>query len=228
MANVVKTFSFLTDGEGFVFTDVSSKGSTGAWQSTGGNPTGCWYINVIGRKYTHTSYIELTTTWEALGVAAGFKVTQILANSVDWACDVFNVGDDRGIGAFEIRDSGGTLQMTLFAHETGTGTLAWTTKNGTGSIAVPSAINASDSTINIRLNTDALCGNNVSAEVNLLIDNIVLSIDSEEILDIPGKINIGDVWKTMPIGGTKINIGGVWKTVVAIKQNIGDVWKDVL
>ena len=40
------------------------------------------------------------------------------------------------------------------------------------------------------------------------------------------QVNIGDVWKAVPL--MKINIGDVWKPVVGVQINIGDVWKTIL
>jgi hypothetical protein len=171
----VKTYQFTSSGESWSYT-VNGDGS-GAWQSTGGNTGGCWAINCLGRKVLEQGYLELSTTWEAMGVTAGDIVNEIDASSLDWLCDVYNVADGYTVGALEIRDSGGTLQATLISSNAGSGTTSYASLSNSTPVSIPASIQASDSSIKIRLNFILDTGNNASAEVNLLIDNISLTVD---------------------------------------------------
>ena len=79
MATLVKTYNFTSSGEGWSFT--SGGKSTGLWSSTGGNTAGCWDIHSIGRNNTDVSYIELSTTWESLGIPSGAIINSINSSS---------------------------------------------------------------------------------------------------------------------------------------------------
>ena len=102
MATLVKTYQF-DSAQGWAYT-ANGDGS-GTWQSSGGNSGGCWAINCYGRSNLEEGYLELSTTWEALGVPANSTINEIDVSSLDWLCDVFNVADSYTIGALEVRCS---------------------------------------------------------------------------------------------------------------------------
>lgn len=219
MATIVKTYPFTANAEGWVFTSGSK--ATGVWQSPGE-----WLIQSVGRNNLDTSYIELTTTWEALGIPVGATINQITANSISWSCTEMTVSDGYGIGQFEVLDSLSVLQATLFAQQSGSTLTSFATKTGTASVAIPSAIQTSGTTVKFRLSILLDNGNNASAVTSVKYDNVSFTVDyTEAPLGTPIKINVSDAWSIMI--GSKINVGDAWKTVVSVKQNIGDVWKNV-
>lgn len=173
MSTLVKTYNF--DSESWVYT-ANGDGS-GSWQSSGGNTGGCCAINCYGRSNLEQGYLELYTTWEVLGVPVSSIVNQIDESSLDWLCDIFNVADGYTIGALEVRDSGGNLQATLKSSQSGSGTTSYASYSNASPVSIPAAIQESDSNIRIRLNFVLDTGKNNSAEVNLLVDNISLTID---------------------------------------------------
>jgi len=173
MPNIIKTYNFTSDTEGFVVTHEGN--SLGGWVSSGGNPTGHFVFSVLGRRDEGYPYIELTTTWETLGISAGSTITQINASSFDWRANEINVPDFEQYGPLEIRDSGSILQATLIASTQQSGTTTYATKNG-GVVSIPAAIEASNSTIKIRLNCGVKVANNASAEAEIMLDTLVLDV----------------------------------------------------
>jgi len=149
MSELVKTFYFNSNGESFAFT--SGGKATGSWQSAGGNTGGCWNMNSSGRNNSDTSYIELTTTWENLGIASGATINAINASSFDWMCNVANVSAGYTVGALEILDNSGVLQATLISGLAGSGVTGFAGRSNGSQVSVPSAIQASDTIIKIRL-----------------------------------------------------------------------------
>ena len=151
--------------------------TTGVWSSTLGNTGGCWKFDSVGRNNSDLSYIELQTTWEDLGVPSGATINQIITSSIDWRCDVANVSDSYTIGALEILDNTLISQATLFSGQSGSGVTSYASKTGTSNVAIPSAIQASSTTIYLRFNTSLVNGNDKNAETDLLIDNLSFTID---------------------------------------------------
>lgn len=174
MATLNKTFNFTANGESFVFTS-GGKG-TGTWSATGGNTGGCWSFNSLGRNNTDTSYIELTTTWEALGIPSGATINSITSSSEDWRCSAVNVSSGWHIAPFQIFDNTPTLQATLQTILDGAGVTSYASKTG-GTVAVPTAIQTSGTTIRLRFSVGLDNGNNANAQTTVLLDNISLDID---------------------------------------------------
>lgn len=175
MATLLKLYNFDDGAQGFTFT--SGGKATGIWQSSGGNTLGCWNINSLGRNNTDTSYIELTTTWEALGVPSGAIINSITLPKIDWRCSFVNVSNGGGIGPFILMNESFSLQGTMFGQEVFTGvTTSYVTKNGS-TVTVPSGIQASTSIVKIRLSILLDNASNASARTQVLIDNLGFTID---------------------------------------------------
>ena len=176
MATLNVQYPFTTE------TWVATPGAnlTVTWQSTGGNPGGCWDFHLTRKKATQSGYIELTTTWAALGIPSGATINKISTNSVDWRCDIATALIQLDAGPLELRDSGGTLQATLNTAATTSTTTSFATKTGTADVTVPVAINSDTDTVKFRFNVTIDTDNVNGAEGSALIDNIDFTIDYTE------------------------------------------------
>lgn len=176
MATTTKTFSFAADEEAWVPTDGPA--TTASWQSGDGSPaSGCIQFRIAGKNKSDTPYYEWTGTWEDLGVTAGDTVSEVGTspdNDYNWKCSEYNVGAASETGAFEIRDSGGTLIGTFSAALGFSSTTAWATRNGSAVTISPAS--ASTTTIKLRLNASLNTGNNNSAAVTLRWDEVKITI----------------------------------------------------
>ena len=181
MATTTKTFSFAADAESWVATPGTSV--VMQWQSGDGSPSnGCLESRVLGKNINAgQSYWEWVGTWEDLGVPASSLITEVgtgADNDYNWACTEFTTGFAIGnhTGQFELFDNTPTLQGTFSSVQGDfTTTTAWATVDG-AAISVPSGIQASNSTIRLRLSSFLRTGNSTSAAVTVRQDQIILTM----------------------------------------------------
>lgn len=171
MATVTKTFSFLSNSESFVAT--SGPSSTLAWDGTTGNPAGALKSTIAGRSKSDTNYWEWTGTWEALGVPTGSIVTAIRVNAGYTRCSAYTTGASSTIGPYALYDNTPTLQATLWTGRTVTSaSVSWTAIAAQADQSVPSGIQASSSTIRLRLSDTLATGASNSATVTTYDDEV--------------------------------------------------------
>ena len=175
MSQLAKSYNF-DSAQGWTYTPETGDGS-GGWQEIGGNTGGCVYTQVFGRNKVDNGIIELSTTWEALGIPSGSIVETIDSSSFDWRISVANVIDSPTVGILGIFDSSNVLQATLISSVGGgTSTTSFANRSNSSPVSIPSAIQASDSAIKIRLLLGLDNANNASAQTTILIDNIDFTI----------------------------------------------------
>lgn len=181
MATASKTWAFLSTAESWLWTLVSGSGVTAAWTNADGNPAGCLEARITGKNLTGVGYWEITGTWEALfGVPTNTKVKTVgTPCDYEWKCSEYTTGASGNLtGAFELRDSAGTLIGTFSAALGFSATSAWANLAG-AAVAVPSNQQASNTTIKLRLNCTLKTGNSSSAAVTLRHDNCAFTITYE-------------------------------------------------
>lgn len=130
-----------------------------------------------GKNKSDANFLETSGTWEALfGIPAGSTVTTIgTPDDFDWQCLTYTTGAASTAGPLELRNSGGTLQLTLATGSSYSSTVARTTKAGT-SQAVPSGVQPSNTTIRLRLNSTQATGNSSSAVNALILGHVNVTI----------------------------------------------------
>ena len=171
MATTTKTWTFDSSAEGWVLTPTGSV--------TGGFSTAYLYAETTGRNNTNTFYFEWSGNWEQLGVPSGSTVTEVgsgTTNDYDWRCSIATVSNGGTVGPFEFYDNTPSLQGTFSTGNNFSGsTTSWATVNGS-SISVPSAIQASNSIIRLRLNGLLNNANDKNAKTQVDYDNISVQI----------------------------------------------------
>ena len=153
-----------------------------AADSTNGNPVNS--VNTIcnGRNDTPTSTWKKAFTWEAMGVTPGNNVTQV-DGKFDHAIIARTHTSTPAVGPLEIMDSGevatcmaSTPNEAQLVYASGTGGTSWATRDLTGAIAVIAGCQASTTTVVVRVGIRPNSGNNASANTQVNVDNLVLSI----------------------------------------------------
>ena len=91
MATLAKSYN-LDTSQGWVYVGDGSDAFA----------SGNFVLTASGRRATATGYLELSTTWESLGVTPGNTINEIDSSSFDWLCDIANTSIGYTIGAFEI------------------------------------------------------------------------------------------------------------------------------
>lgn len=172
-------------GHGFAATQSGACDNTytdNAADATDGNPVNSANSLCNGRNDTPTTTWKKSLTWEDMGVTPGNVVT-----AVDGALDHQRTTQTHAqvatVGNLEIFNSGETASClastpleATFSYPNTTGTVAWATLNATGAIAVDAACQASTTTVVVRFIINPRTGNNGSAETQVNVDNLVLTI----------------------------------------------------
>jgi hypothetical protein len=175
VATVTKLFAFAASAEGFVATQGAN--STLTWDSTTGNPAGALKARITGRSKSNANWWAYTGTWESLGVPVGATVTAIRVSAAYTRCTEYTTGASSTIGPYELRDNGGVLQATLWTGRTVTAVdAAWVAVPAQTDQAVPSGLQASGSTVQIRLADTLATGASSSAAVSSYDDQVSLVI----------------------------------------------------
>jgi len=170
-ATATKTFTFATSAEGF--TGTSGGKSNLTYDSGVGNPAGSLKTDSAGRNNLDTSDWTWTGTWEDLGIPAGSTVTQIRLDGGYTKVTAWNVVDSVTIGPYKLKDSGGVDQATLWNGRTPTGTDSdWVAISAQTDQNVPSALQASNSTIKLYLERTIDLGNNKNAQATFYEDQL--------------------------------------------------------
>jgi hypothetical protein len=170
MANFAKTFVFATTSEGWSYTVGADE--TGTYLSGSGNPAGSLEIDLLGKRNVGTGYWEWTGTFEDLGVPADATITGYSSSALDYSAVVALGIDSFSSGPYTVND--GTLR-TLVAAQTITGTTSFATLNQSGTITGLSL--ASTTSIALRITADMDTGNANDANLNLLLDNVKITVD---------------------------------------------------
>lgn len=215
MAIVTKTFSFSVDLESFSFT--SGGKSVGTRSTTVGNPAASLDTISTGRNNADTSYWLWSGTWEDLGVPSGSTVTAIRLNGVDSKTRAWNVVDAVTIGPYQLRDSSGVSQATLWAGRNPTGLEgSWVSTGAQSDQSVPSALQSSGSTIQLYLERTIDTGNNSAASAAFNEDNISFVITYQVAAQniTPEAFDDGSVF-----GTAVLSVGAVSVTVIGIESS---------
>lgn len=166
-----------------LWTDVSTWTPTVGANTTSANDTTDFSgetavkFTTSGRGKSNTNFIEISGTWESLfGIASGSVVSTIgTPDDFDWRCVTFTTGAASTAGPLELRDSSGTLLLTLAAGASYSGTTTRATKAGTAQ-AVPAAQQASNSSIRLRLGSTMATGSSNSAVNALVLGHVNVTI----------------------------------------------------
>jgi len=202
MPTLLKQYGFDSD----TWSKVSGGNLTPVYSS------GEYSFAVSGRNDVGTGYIELTTTWESLGVPSGATINEIDSSQFDWRCDVWSADSDSyTYGQLAIHDNSGTLQATLISSQSGTGATSSATKSG-GVVSIPSSIQASNSSIKIRLYGTADNGNAKTVDTGIKYDNLQFTIDySSPAISISGEdishshnLGVGQISQSHSISGNNL------------------------
>jgi len=170
-ATATKTFTFATSAEGF--TGTSGGKSNLTYDSGVGNPAGSLKTDSAGRNNLDTSDWTWTGTWEDLGIPAGSTVTQIRLDAGYTKVTAWNVVDSVTIGPYKLKDSGGVDQATLWTGRTPTGADSdWVAISAQTDQNVPSALQASNSTIKLYLERTIDLGNDKNAQATIYEDQL--------------------------------------------------------
>lgn len=173
MAILQKAFPFTTDLEGFVPTGGNAD-TTLDWSSVGGNPGGCASSRIFGRNKSADPTWDWDGTWEDLGVPAGATVThaQIWC---DWRCSEWNVGNTLTEFLYAAISDAAASVISQANGSAVSGTTAYETIAGSQG-AVAAGNGDSTDAVNIGVDLYLRNGNNASAAVTLLFDNVVVEV----------------------------------------------------
>ena len=197
-----KTFSFTVDQENFVGT--SGGKSVLTYDSGIGNPSGSLKTTSIGRNNTDISNWTWTGTWEELGAPSGSTITDMRIESGYTYVTVWNVANSVTIGPYKIKDSLDIDQATLWNGRTvTTGTDGnWVSIPQQTDQAIPSAIQASNSTIKLYLERLIDLGNDKTAEATIYEDELSFIITYDLAVSPPDATGfINDTEGTLLDGG---------------------------
>jgi hypothetical protein len=171
------TYTFDTTSQGWAGNGGSN--ITDTYRSDVGNPAGSLETKITGRNSRQDNTAGWTIsgiTWEDLGVPSGATVTHVDGN-YDWRISEWDTGHtDSASGDLFITDNTDGNSTTLETGVTVSGTTSWATRNATGAIAIPSAIQAYNTSIKIKLLGTLRNANSASAVVARQMDNIALTI----------------------------------------------------
>ncbi len=175
-ATLTKTYSFLSTSE--TWAGNAGTGTTDTYQAAAGNPAGALQSRISGRNVVNATAGWLITgiTWESLGIPAGATITSV-DGYYDWSCTEWTSGNAASAsGDLVITDSVDGNATTLETGVTFGALTAWSTRNATAAVAIPAALQASSTSIKIKLlgNLQTLAVN--GAAVARQMDNIVLVI----------------------------------------------------
>lgn len=177
---VVYTYNFASTSEswtGVVLADI-----TNTYESGAGNPAGSLQSRIYGKNKNRTGvgWLLSGVTWEDLGVPVGATVDSV-DGKFDWSCTEYNVGvNTSSSGDLTITDSADANSTTLETAVTFSGTTAYATLNSTGTVSMPAALQASSTSIKIKILGILRTGNNVAAAVTRQMDTVVLTINYTE------------------------------------------------
>ncbi|WP_459813917.1 CxxxxCH/CxxCH domain c-type cytochrome [Geotalea toluenoxydans] len=173
--SVIKTYVFTTTSESW--TGNAGISTTDTNVTTGGNPGGAIQSRIVGKNKLNSAAGWYLTgiTWESLGVPAGSIITSVNA-SYDWRCSENVLGDPTSeSGDYILSDATDGNPTTLVTGTPFSATTSWATRSATG-IAVPAALQPSNSSIKLSvlgvLDTTA----DTTAAVTRMLDNISLTI----------------------------------------------------
>ena len=171
---VTKQFTFASSAESWSATPGNAA-TTMSYDGSYGDPSGALKSDTAGSSKASANYWEWTGTWEALGVPSGATVTQIRLFAHEYRCTLYtggNTGTTKD-GSIELRDSGGTLQATLWSGAAYTAAHgAWQSVAAQSYQAVPAGMQASTTTIKLRLNNNTSTSAGGGNQVTLYDDQI--------------------------------------------------------
>lgn len=146
---------------------TATEGLTGDSDTVSGHTdTTCLEQKIAGKNKSNSgNYWTWAGTWENLGVPVGATVTQVNLIT-DWHCKTYTTGASSQVGPEALYDSSDTLQATFLAGSAFSATGSWATRTGTAQ-SVPSALQASGSTVHLRLSNNLATGSSTSAVVAL-------------------------------------------------------------
>lgn len=183
MATASVTWTFTSDLQSWVAHSTGSGNLCQRSASNGHADAGCLNDGTTGKSKSGTGYFDLTGTWEAIfGISAGSHVTAIMVSSDGYwgRCLTYTTGAASTDGPLELRDSGGTLLLTLTtgrAYSAADGAYVHTQPTaGQQNQAIAAGQQPSNTTIALRLRGSVNTGNSVSASNQLYQDDITVTI----------------------------------------------------
>lgn len=199
MALATYSFGFNVDTEGYVGTAGTS--ATLTRDATNGR----LQTRVAGRSKTGDSYWEWTGTWEQLGVPAGSVVTNVAIAGATVGCTEYTTaGSGNQSGPYELYTGAGALIGQLFAGK------AWTaigsyTAPAQPALSVPSAQQASNASIKLRLKSHLVTAASSSAAVTVYDDAINVQVTYKAplaaptgLVATPGDARVDLTWNAVP------------------------------
>lgn len=172
----IKTYAFATTSESWTGNDGTD--TTDTYRSDVGNLAGCLETTVTGKNKINVTagWLISGISWENLGVPAGAAIVSVDGN-YDWQCSNYTNGQSTSAsGNLTVTDASDGNETTLETGTTFSSTTTWATRNLTAAVAMPAALQASDTSIKIKLlgNLRTSAG---SAGVARQMDNVVLTIN---------------------------------------------------
>lgn len=177
MATLQKSWPFTSDAEGFSATGGTADTTLG-WSSTGGNTGGCISSRIFGRNKSADPAWDWNGTWADLGVPTGATVThaQIWC---DWRCSEWNVGNNQTQFRYAaILDLAASV-ISQADGSTVSGTTSYATISGSQGAVAAGNGDPTDA-VNISVDVYLRSGNNASAAVTLLFDNVLVEVTYTE------------------------------------------------
>lgn len=177
MAQLTKSWTFNTDSQGW--TAHPSGLGTATFQAAKGNPAGCLSVGVTGKNQTASPSWGFLDTWiNIFGVPANSNVVAIGAagDGYQSKCDIFTTGVASTDGSLGLQ--AGITILTLVSSRTFSATDA-TFVNRSVTLfnqAIPATNQPASSTVNLTLGSTLKTGSSASANVELLWDNITLTV----------------------------------------------------
>lgn len=208
-SQTIETYAFATTSESWTGNDGVS--TTDTYRSDVGNLAGCLQTSVAGKNKTNTTagWLISGISWEDLGVPAGATVNSVDGN-YDWQCSDYTNGQSTSTsGNLTVTDASDGNETTLETGTTFGSTTTWATQNLTAAVAMPAALQASNTSIKIKLlgNLRTSAG---SAGVARQMDNVVLTINYtlSASITVPTSVQMPD-YTLGGVGYTDRNFNGV-------------------
>ncbi|GFE57394.1 CxxxxCH/CxxCH domain-containing protein [Geobacter sp. AOG1] len=165
------TYSYTFTGGAAGWTGVTGTNTATAYSANTLTTT----ISGRNRADANVGWQVSGITWESLGVPAGATVTAV-DGAYDWQCSTYTTGASSSSGNLTITDAADGNSTTLESETLFASTTTVATRNATGAVAVPAALQASNSSIKIKLLGTLATGNSGTASVVRVSDNVALTI----------------------------------------------------
>lgn len=197
----------FTAGHGFTPAQSGACDNTytdNAADSTNGNPVNSVNSLCNGRNDLPTTTWSKELTWAAMDAALTGMIIDTVDGKLDHQRTTQTHAQVATVGALDIRVSGGATSCMAsqlegtHSYANDTGTISWATLDATGAVAVSDAgCQAAATTVRVQFIINPRTGNNGSAETQVNVDNLILTIVAHS----PATGQIIVISKLIPING---------------------------